>query len=48
MKTKVPQEGCPLEPRPLGGGESMPMTMVFIVLRAPFGAEYFSKRYSAL
>jgi hypothetical protein len=48
MKIKVPQEGCPLEPRPFGGGESMPMTTVLSALRASFGAEYFAKLYTAL
>ena len=48
MKIKVPQEGCPLEPRPLGGGVSMPMTTVLTVVRASFGAKYFAKLYSAL
>jgi hypothetical protein len=48
MKIEVPREGCPLEPRPLGDGVSMPMTTVLTVLRASFCAEYFAKLYSAL
>jgi len=48
MKIEVPREGCPLEPRPLGGGVSTPMTTVLTALRASFGAEYFAKLYPAL
>jgi hypothetical protein len=48
MKIEEPREGCPLEPHPLGGGVSMPMTTVLTALRASFGAEYFAKLYSAL
>jgi hypothetical protein len=48
MKIKAPQEGSPLEPRPLDGGVSMPMTTVLTALRVSFGAEYFAKLYSAL
>jgi hypothetical protein len=48
MKIEVPREGRRLEPRPLGGGVTMPMTRLLTALRASFGAEYFAKRYFAL
>jgi hypothetical protein len=48
MKIEAPREGCPLDPRPLGGSVSMPMTTLLAALRASFVAEYFAKLYSAL
>jgi hypothetical protein len=48
MKIEVPREGRRLEPRPLGGGVTMPMTRLLTALRAPFGAGYLAKLYTAL
>jgi hypothetical protein len=48
MKIEVSREGRPLEPRPLGGGVTMPMTRLLTALRASFGAEHFTKPYAAL
>jgi hypothetical protein len=39
VKIEAPREDCSLEPRPLGGGVSMPMATVLTALRAWFGAE---------